>query len=68
MTLAWGLISGLTAFVWNAPSFFAARLVLGAAEALEPVPAFLLYLTFSIPAAYRARMTTIMQVAVAVAR
>ncbi len=65
MTLCWGLISGLTAVVWDAPSFFVARLLLGAAEA-GFVPAFLLYLTYWIPAGYRARMTTIMPVAVAV--
>ena len=31
--VAWGLVTALTSLVRNAPSFFAARLVLGAAEA-----------------------------------
>jgi MFS family permease len=31
--LTWGVISGLTAFVWNDWSFYGVRLVLGLAEA-----------------------------------
>lgn len=52
---SWGLVSALTAFVWDGASFVALRLLLGAAEA-GFAPGVILYLTYWIPAAQRARV------------
>jgi ACS family tartrate transporter-like MFS transporter len=52
--LTWGLISGLTAMVWNGWSFYLVRFVLGLAEA-GYFPGVLIYLTWWFPARYRAR-------------
>lgn len=53
--VSWGLLSSLTAFVWNGNSFLVARFLLGAAEA-GFVPGVMYYLTLWIPAAQRARL------------
>ena len=51
----WGLVSGAHAFVWNADSLYAARALLGAAEA-GLVPGVIFYITLWFPAAYRGRI------------
>jgi D-galactonate transporter len=61
--LSWGLVSALTAFVWNDLSFYAARFLLGAAEA-GFFPGVLLYLTFWFTAEHRARMVGLFMAAV----
>jgi MFS transporter, ACS family, tartrate transporter len=53
--VTWGLISGLTAFVWNDWSFYSVRFILGLAEA-GFFPGVLIYLTWWFPARYRSRM------------
>lgn len=58
--LTWGIISGLTAFVWNDWSFYGIRFVLGLAEA-GFYPGIVLYLTWWFPSAYRSRMQAIFQ-------
>ena len=52
--VSWGLVSGATAFVTGEKSFYAIRLLLGAAEA-GLFPGILLYITYWFPEAYRAR-------------
>jgi MFS transporter, ACS family, tartrate transporter len=52
--ITWGIISGLTAFVWNAWSFYGIRFLLGLAEA-GFFPGVLLYITWWFPARYRSR-------------
>ncbi|MFC0407211.1 MFS transporter [Roseomonas elaeocarpi] len=51
----WGLLSSAHAFVWDAPSLYVARALLGAAEA-GFVPGVIFYLTLWFPAAYRGRI------------
>jgi len=51
----WGLISGLTAWVWNDWSFYGVRFFLGLAEA-GFFPGVLIYLTWWFPARYRGRI------------
>ena len=58
--LTWGIISGLTAFVWNDWSFYTIRFVLGLAEA-GFYPGIVLYLTWWFPSYYRSRMMGIFQ-------
>jgi MFS family permease len=58
--LTWGIISALTAFVWNEWSFYAVRFLLGLAEA-GFYPGIVLYLTWWFPSAYRSRMQAIFQ-------
>ncbi|HEX4173244.1 MAG TPA: MFS transporter [Acetobacteraceae bacterium] len=58
--LTWGIISGLTAFVWNEWSFYIVRFVLGLAEA-GFYPGIVLYLTWWFPSHYRSRMMGIFQ-------
>ncbi|OYD60180.1 UNVERIFIED_ORG: ACS family tartrate transporter-like MFS transporter [Burkholderia sp. CF145] len=58
--LTWGIISGLTAFVWSESSFYANRLLLGLAEA-GFYPGVVLYLTWWFPSSYRTRMMAIFQ-------
>jgi MFS family permease len=58
--ITWGVISGLTAFVWNDWSFYSIRLLLGLAEA-GFYPGVVLYLTWWFPSAYRTRMMAIFQ-------
>jgi MFS family permease len=60
--LTWGIISGLTAFVWNDWSFYGVRFLLGIAEA-GFYPGIVLYLTWWFPSAYRSRMVAIFQTA-----
>jgi MFS family permease len=64
--ITWGLISACMAFVIGPYSFYAMRLLLGAAEA-GFFPGVLLYLTYWLPAAYRARIIAIFMVSVPVA-
>jgi MFS transporter, ACS family, tartrate transporter len=52
--ITWGIISSLTAFVWNAESLYVARFLLGVAEA-GFVPGVLLYLSRWFPDNERAR-------------
>ena len=60
--ITWGLISAGTAFVQGANSLYVMRFLLGAAEAgFFPV---LLYLTYSLPSAYPARMVAWFMVAI----
>jgi ACS family tartrate transporter-like MFS transporter len=54
----WGIVAGLTAFVWNDWSFAGIRFVLGLAEA-GFFPGILIYLTWWFPSYYRARMQAI---------
>jgi MFS family permease len=58
--LTWGIISGLTAFVWNDWSFYGVRFLLGLAEA-GFYPGIVLYLTWWFPSYYRSRMMAIFQ-------
>jgi MFS family permease len=58
--ITWGIISGLTAFVWNDWSFYGIRFLLGLAEA-GFYPGVVLYLTWWFPSYYRARMMGIFQ-------
>ena len=56
--ITWGIISGLTAFVWNDCSFYSIRFLLGLAEA-GLYPGVVLYLTWWFPSYYRTRMMAI---------
>jgi len=58
--LTWGIISGLTAFVWNEWSFYGVRFLLGLAEA-GFYPGVVLYLTWWFPSQYRSRMMAFFQ-------
>ena len=53
--ITWGIISGLTAFVWSEWSFYGVRFVLGLAEA-GFYPGIILYLTWWFPSSYRSRI------------
>jgi ACS family tartrate transporter-like MFS transporter len=53
--VSWGVVSALTAFIWNEASFVTLRLLLGVMEA-GFAPGVILYLTYWIPAAQRARV------------
>ncbi|WP_296942027.1 MFS transporter [uncultured Massilia sp.] len=64
--ITWGLASAATAMVQGQNSLFVMRFILGAAEA-GFFPGVLLYLTFWIPSAYRARFVAIFMVAVPMA-
>ncbi len=61
--VSWGLVAAATAFVWNDASFVVLRLLLGAAEA-GFAPGVILYLTYWIPAAQRARILAAFLVAI----
>jgi MFS transporter, ACS family, tartrate transporter len=61
--MTWGVLSALTAFVWNPASFYVVRLLLGAAEA-GFFPGMIFYMTLWFPRAYRARMFATFNVAV----
>lgn len=52
--ITWGVISMAMAFVWNDISFYAVRMLLGAAEA-GLYPGIILYITYWFPRAHRAR-------------
>jgi len=56
--ISWGIVSGLTAFVWNDWSFYSIRFLLGVAEA-GFFPGVVLYLTWWFPSAYRTRVMAI---------
>src|ERR1700720_2333776 len=58
--ITWGIISGLTAFVWGEWSFYGIRFLLGVAEA-GFYPGIVLYLTWWFPSYYRSRMMAIFQ-------
>ena len=58
--ITWGIISGLTAFVWGEWSFYGVRFVLGLAEA-GFYPEIILYMTWWFPSYYRARMMGVFQ-------
>ncbi|MBI1328650.1 MAG: MFS transporter [Alphaproteobacteria bacterium] len=64
--LTWGLVSMATAFVTTPMQFYAARFLLGVAEA-GFFPGMILYLTYWFPAAMRARFFTLFLVAVPLA-
>ena len=53
--ITWGIVSGLTAFVWNDYSFYGVRFLLGVTEA-GFYPGVCLYLTWWFPSYYRSRM------------
>ncbi len=61
--ITWGLISGLTAFVWSAWSFYGVRFLLGLAEA-GFYPGIILYLTWWFPSHYRSRIIGIFMTAI----
>ncbi len=54
--ITWGIVSALTAFIWNDWSFYGIRFLLGIAEA-GFFPGVLLYITWWLPSFYRSRMT-----------
>ncbi len=56
--ITWGIVSGLTAFVWSEWSFYANRIILGLAEA-GFFPGVVLYLTWWFPSYYRSRIMAI---------
>ena len=58
--MTWGLVSGLTAFVWDGQSFYGARFLLGLAEG-GFYPGVVIYLTWWFPGRYRARMMALFQ-------
>jgi MFS family permease len=58
--ITWGIISGLTAFVWGAWSFYGIRFLLGLAEA-GFYPGIILYMTWWFPSYYRSRMVGVFQ-------
>jgi MFS family permease len=58
--ITWGIISGLTAFIWNDWSFYSIRILLGLAEA-GFYPGVVLYLIWWFPAYYRTRMMALFQ-------
>ena len=61
--ISWGIVSAAMAFVVGPYSFYALRLLLGAAEA-GFFPGVILYLTYWFPAQYRARIVSIFMVAI----
>jgi MFS family permease len=58
--ITWGIVSALTAFVWNDWSFYANRVLLGLAEA-GFYPGVVLYMTWWFPSHYRTRMMAMFQ-------
>jgi MFS transporter, ACS family, tartrate transporter len=61
--ITWGVISGLTAFVWGEWSFYGIRFVLGLAEA-GFYPGIILYLTWWFPSCYRSRIIGVFMTAI----
>ena len=61
--ITWGLVGIASAFVVGPFSFYAARFLLGAAEA-GFFPGVILYLTYWFPAQYRARIVATFMVAI----
>lgn len=64
--ITWGMISAANAFVQGPNTLYALRFLLGAAEA-GFFPGVMLYMTYWIPAAYRARFVAVFMVAVPMA-
>jgi ACS family tartrate transporter-like MFS transporter len=60
---SWGLVSAAMALVWNEPSFYVGRFLLGAAEA-GFFPGVVLYLTYWFAAEHRARMVGLFMAAI----
>ncbi|WP_375287114.1 MFS transporter [Sphingomonas sp.] len=63
--ISWGLVSACMAFVWDAPSFYVMRFLLGAAEA-GFFPGIILYLTYWMPPSYRGRTLALFAIAIPV--
>ncbi len=63
--ISWGLVSAAMAFVVGPYSFYAVRLLLGAAEA-GFFPGVILYLTYWFPASYRGRIVAIFMISIPV--
>jgi MFS family permease len=61
--VSWGLVSAGMAFIVGPYSFYAVRLLLGAAEA-GFFPGVILYLTYWFPAEYRGRIVALFMVAI----
>ncbi|SAK73409.1 membrane protein [Caballeronia hypogeia] len=61
--VTWGIVSASTALVHDATTFYILRFLLGAAEA-GFFPGVLLYLSYWIPASYRARIVATFMVAI----
>ena len=61
--VTWGLVSGCMALVVGPQSFYAVRLLLGAAEA-GFFPGVILYLTYWFPRSYRGRIVAIFMVSI----
>ena len=61
----WGIVAGLTAFVWNDWSFYGIRVLLGLAEA-GFYPGVVLYLTWWFPSYYRSRIMAMFMSAILV--
>lgn len=64
--ITWGLVSAAMAFVWNAPSFYVMRFLLGAAEA-GFFPGVILYLTYWMPPRYRGRNLALFAISIPLA-
>jgi MFS transporter, ACS family, tartrate transporter len=64
--ITWGLVAGATAFITGPTSFYAVRMLLGAAEAGFG-PGAMFFLTLWFPAAYRARALAFFLVSMPVA-
>jgi ACS family tartrate transporter-like MFS transporter len=64
--ITWGVLSALTAFVWNDWSFYGIRILLGAAEA-GFFPGIVLFFTYWMPNKYRARVTAMFMAAMPLA-
>jgi ACS family tartrate transporter-like MFS transporter len=60
--MTWGMVSALTAVVWNEWSLYGVRFLLGVAEA-GFFPGVLLYITWWLPSRYRSRMTALVMAA-----
>lgn len=61
--ITWGIVSGLMATVSGSTSFLVLRFLLGVAEA-GFFPGIVLYLTYWFPSAYRARVLSVLYIAV----
>ncbi|SAL43454.1 MFS transporter [Caballeronia concitans] len=61
--ITWGIVSAATALVHNATTFYILRFLLGAAEA-GFAPGVLLYLSYWVPKAYRARVVATFMVSI----
>jgi ACS family tartrate transporter-like MFS transporter len=61
--ISWGIVAGCMALVVGPYSFYAVRLLLGAAEA-GFFPGVILYLTYWFPAEYRGRIVALFMVAI----